>query len=105
MRQQYKADFVIADPKNYAAKVGKSEVLQVANYLKPHGAGSFAIIICRIGANSGAWHTIRELWTQDGKMIIVLQDEDMLQMLTHKAFGGDPVEMIMQKIEDFRLSM
>jgi hypothetical protein len=105
LRQQYKADFVIFDPKNYTAKVGKSEVLQIANYLKSHGAGSFAIIVCRIGANSSAWHTIREQWTQNRKMIIVLQDEDVLQMLTNKAFGGDPVEMIMQKIEDFRLSM
>jgi hypothetical protein len=105
LRQQYRADFVIVDTKNYTAEVGKSEVLQIANYLKPEGAGLFAIIVCRVGADSGAWHTIKERWTRSKQMIIVLQDEDMLQMLAHKAFGGDPVEMIMQKIEDFRLSI
>jgi hypothetical protein len=105
LRQQYRADFIVIDTKNYTEEVGKSEVLQIANYLKPYGAGLLAIIVCRVGANSAASHTIREQWTQHNKMIIILRDEDLLQMLTHKAFGGDPVEMIMQKIEDFRLSM
>jgi hypothetical protein len=103
LRQQYRADFV--DAKNYTVEIGKNAVPQVANYLKPHGVGLFAIIICRVAADSAALNTVREQWAQHNKMLIILQDTDILQMLTHKASGGDPVEMTMQRIKDFRLSM
>jgi hypothetical protein len=38
-------------------------------------------------------------------MIIIIQDSDMQQMLKHMVSGGDPAELIEQKIEDFRLSI
>ena len=42
-------------------------------------------------------------WVQHNKLIIGLDDEDVRQMITTKAAGGDPAELIRQKIEDFRL--
>ncbi|QOV37282.1 hypothetical protein IM697_02135 [Streptomyces ferrugineus] len=105
LRKEYRADYIVVDPKNYAGKVGKERVLQVANYLQRHGTGLFGIIVCRNGADRAAQLTIREQWILHDKMIIVLQDADLLQMLTDKSFGNDPVELIRQKIEDFRLGI
>lgn len=39
------------------------------------------------------------------KLIVVLEDDDLVQMLTTKDRGGDPEELIQQKIEDFRLGI
>ncbi|MFB7324613.1 hypothetical protein [Streptomyces sp. NPDC056190] len=105
LRKEYHADYIVVDPKNYAGKVGKERVLQVANYLQRHGTGLFGIMVCRNGADRAAQLTIREQWILHDKMIIVLKDDDLLQMLTDKAFGNDPVELIRQKIEDFRLGI
>ncbi|MFF8641707.1 hypothetical protein [Streptomyces sp. NPDC015345] len=105
LRKEYRADYIVVDPKNYAGKIGKERVLQVANYLQRHGTGLFGIIVCRNGADRSALHTIREQWILHDKMIIILQDADLLQMLTDKSFGNDPVELIRQKIEDFRLGV
>lgn len=106
LRQKYEADYVVIDAKNYTRKVNKSEVLQIANYLKPHGAGLFGLIISRKGGDSsGCEHTLREQWLVHKKMILVLDDEDVKAMLVAKLDGRKPEEIMGQKIEYFRLSM
>ena len=36
--------------------------------------------------------------------IVILDDSDVKQMLAIRSLGGDPADLIRQKIEDFRLS-
>ncbi len=103
MRSEYRADYVVIDAKNYTKGIKKDEVLQIANYLSRHGAGLFAIIITRNAPEESALYTIREQWICHNKMIVALQDSDILQMLTDASFGNDPSEVLRQKIEDFRL--
>jgi hypothetical protein len=106
MRQKYEADYVVVDAKNYTGKVKKQDVLQLANYLKSHGAGLFGLIITRKGGdNFGCEHTLREQWLIHRKLIVVLDDEDVKAMLMAKSDGRRPEEVLAGKIERFRLSM
>ena len=74
--------------------------------LKSHGAGLFGLIISRVGGDaSGCEHTLREQWLVHRKLILVLDDEDMKEMLIAKSDGRAPEEILGQKIEHFRLSM
>jgi len=106
MRDKYGADYIVVDAKNYSRKIKKTEVLQLANYLKDHGAGLFGMIVCRHGGDSsGCEHTIREQWMVHRKLIIVLDDEDIENMLLAKSDGNPPEDVVSRKIEQFRLSM
>jgi HNH endonuclease len=105
LRTTYQADYIIVDAKNYKNDVEKKEALQIANYLKPHGAGLFGLIFCRSSIDNGCECTLREQWTMHKKLIIVVSDSDVKQMLLNKSSNGPPEEIIKQKIEDFRLSM
>ncbi|QSA99942.1 hypothetical protein JWZ98_14775 [Methylomonas sp. EFPC1] len=105
LRIKYSADYIVVDAKNYKGAISKNQVLQIANYLKTHGAGMFAIIVTRAGANKSADLTIREQWMANKKMILVLNDEDIKAMLLAKSVGGEPEKVIGQTIERFRLSM
>lgn len=106
MRDKYEADYIVVDAKNYTRKVKKAEVLQIANYLKSHGAGLFGVIVCREGGDSaGCEHTLREQWLIHRKLIIVLDDDDVEAMLIAKSDGRSPEEVIGRKIEQFRLAM
>ncbi len=105
LRIKYLADYIVVDAKNYKGAISKNQVLQIANYLKTHGAGMFAIIVTRAGANKSADLTIREQWMANKKMILVLNDEDIKVMLLAKSAGGEPEKVIGQAIERFRLSM
>lgn len=106
MREKYEADYVVVDAKNYAGSVPKSAVLQIANYLKSHGAGLFGLIVSRIGGDAaGCEHTLREQWLVHRKLILVLDDDDVKEMLVARSDGRPPEEIVSRKIESFRLSM
>lgn len=47
----------------------------------------------------------REQWAQHSKMIIGMDDDDVLQMIATKQAGGEQTDMVRQKVEDFRLRM
>lgn len=105
VRNRYAADFIVVDAKNYTEQIGKSEALQVLNYLKLHGAGHLGLIVTRKGADNACMAVIREQWTIGGKIIVVLSDEHVERMLRAKEACGPPEDVIRQLIEDFRLSM
>ena len=105
LRQAYKADYIVIDAKNRKKAIGKRDVLQIANYLKPRGAGMFAVIASRTGAGPAGLATIREQWMGNGKMIVSLQDENVEEMLMGASTGGDATKVIGRLVEEFRLSM
>lgn len=105
LRDKYWADYIVIDAKNYTNPVSKTQALQLANYLSTHGPGRFGILTTRKGANRSSKITCREQWILHNKLILVLDDDDLIQMLTSKDAGGDPAELIQQKIEDFRLGI
>jgi hypothetical protein len=104
MRSLYQAHFVVVDAKNWNDPIDKGEVLKIANYLQSHGVGRFGIIMSRKGGDSGADIAWREHWRSDQKMIVILNDVEVEQMLAVRRSGGDPALLVRQKIEDFRLS-
>ena len=103
MRDHYDADYVVVEVKNLRKGPGKNEILQVANYLNPHGTGLFALMLSRHLMDDTARWMCREQWAQNSKMIVSLDDDDVRQMITTKQAGGEPTDMVRQKIEDFRL--
>ncbi|TQS43147.1 hypothetical protein [Cryptosporangium phraense] len=105
MREHYRADFLVVDAKNFCGYVKKEHILQIANYLSVHKTGLFAFILTRNSADKGAMHTCREQWMLHGKMILVFNDDDLMQMLENRKHGQDPAMVIRQKLEDFRLGV
>lgn len=102
---RYTADYIVVDAKNYQKNITKGEVLQIANYLKEHGPGLFGIIITRNGVSESAFYTLKEVWAIHKKMLIILLDNDIEQMLLEKLANREPENIVRQKIEDFRLSI
>ena len=106
IRQRYHADFIVVDAKNYSKKIGKNCVLQMSNYLKSHGTGLFGIIVSRKGGDlKGCAQTIREHWLLHHKLILVLDDEDIKEMLNAKISNNCPEDVLTKKIQDFRLTI
>ena len=105
LRNRYGADYIVIDAKNSGKYINKADVLQIANYLKEDGIGLFGIIVSRKGTNSASEYAVREMWRYEGKMIVVLNDTDVEEMLLAKKRGADPAQVILKKIEDFRLSI
>jgi hypothetical protein len=105
MRIHYHADFVVADAKNFTYAIPKDEVLKIANYLTRHGTGLVGLLLTRSGLRRSAKWTCREQWLLHDKLIVGFDDEDYRQMLLTKRAGGDPSDLVRQRIEDFRLQI
>ena len=63
------------------------------------------MIVCRRGEGLACWSTRREKWAIEKKVVVVLSDFDVEQMLLAKLSGTEPEHIIRQIIEDFRLDM
>lgn len=105
LRDRYCADYIVVDAKNSGKVISKDDVLQIGHYLKRDGTGLFGIIIARKGVGQAAEYSLREMWLYENKMIIVLNDDDIEQMLLEKKNANDPAKILLKKIEDFRLSV
>jgi hypothetical protein len=75
------------------------------HYLKPYGCGMFGILCCRRGTANGALHAIREQWIGGSKLIVVLSDETLLDMIQRKSSGLIPEELLRHQIARFRKSL
>ena len=102
IRERYKAEFIPVDAKNSSEPVGKDDILQVSHYLKEKGLGLFGLIFSRIGLNDAAMIHLKDIWQNENKMIVVLNDNDVEQMLLNKQNGYDPARLIIERIQEFR---
>jgi hypothetical protein len=105
LRLEYSAHYIVIDAKNHRGNVKKDSILQVANYLKTYGTGLFGLIVCRNGCDRSSTHLLREAWIVDRKLIIILTDYDLKEMLIAKSSRAQPETIIRQRIEDFRLGL
>lgn len=105
IRDVYKGDYIVVDAKNFSNNIEKRSIIDIAHYLKPYGCGMFGIILTRVGTSKAAEHAIKEQWIGNGKMIVVLNDEDLLEMLRLKQTNGKPEEIIKMKIANFRMKL
>lgn len=101
----YRAEYIVVDAKNYCKGISKAHVLQLANYLSEAGTGLLGIIVTRKDEGGAALVTRREQWLIHRKMIIVIADVDLHQMLDNRGAGLDAEELLRQKIQDFRLAV
>lgn len=104
-RVAYSAHYVVVDAKNHEEPLDKRPVLDIAHYLKPYGCGLFGILVCRRGASDAGLHAIREQWIGAQKMIVVISDEQLLEMLRVKGEAGSPEELIRASIATFRMAL
>jgi HJR/Mrr/RecB family endonuclease len=105
IREIYQGHYIVVDAKNYSKKLAKRPIIDITHYLKPYGCGMFGIIVCRMGSGGASDHAIKEQWIGNKKMIVVLSDEDLIEMLLLKKNGNNPVEIIKRKVANFRMTL
>ena len=104
LRTRYNADYVAVDSKN-SVSINKAEVVLTAHYLKPYGLGMLAFVAFRGDAKVSARHAVREQWVGNGKLIVLVNDKDMLAMIKLRAEGAAAEDHIRRAIADFRKSL
>lgn len=97
--------YIIFEFKNYEDKIGQGEVLTTEKYLHKTALRTVAFMVSRKGASSNAIKFAEGAMREHGKLIIVLEDDELCQMLSMKEQGDDPSEYLFEKVDDFLMSL
>lgn len=97
------ARLVLFEFKNYdVEEIGKDETNQTRNYLtKP--MGKLAIMCCNRTPNESAHIKRNTIYSEEGKVILFVTTQQLIEMLFIKERGEDPSDLIIDMIERFYL--
>lgn len=104
---QMKHDSVglVAECKDYTDQIDGNDVVITAKYLHERRSGNFGILLCRENPSVGAIKEAGRIWRESGKLIVMLTDEDLIDMIKLKENKDEPEKIIERKIFDFRTSL
>ena len=98
---ELKARLVLVEFKNYDFQaLGKDEVDQTRNYLtEPYG--KLGLICCRKAPCHEALLRRNQVYTQEKKVILFINEQNLCEMLRMKERNEDPAKLIVEMIELF----
>ncbi len=90
---------VLFDVKNYGNEVSYTEITSTLRYLKNKAFGNFMIIVSRRGIKD--WEEVIEDYGGEGKVILFLDDNDLVAMIDKKKKGERASSIIEEKYYNF----
>ena len=103
LRDEFEANFLLCEFKNYTDGFGKDEVNQTRNYLKKT-VGRIAIIFSRIAPSESALKMRNSVFAEENKVILFFDDKRLVELLKLRGAQQDPLDLVQDAIEDFYLS-
>lgn len=97
--------YVIIEFKNYKDKIKQGQVLTTEKYLLETALRKVAIICTRKGADTNAIKATQGAMREQGKLMIVIDDNFLCQMLKDKQTGNDPSDRLFDEADNFLLSL
>ena len=99
MAQDFRCRYVVFEFKNYSDEISQNQIYTTEKYLYPNALRSVAIIIARNGHDSGAHRAIQSAVRESGKVILVLNLEDLIKLLKAKDGGLEPSDLLVDHID------
>lgn len=103
--EQLKSNYLLIEFKNYSDEISQGEVLTTEKYLFENAFRKVALIFCRKGANHSAMEMCMGAMRESGRLILVLNDQDVVEMILSKENGSDPSDYLHQKVDDFLMKL
>ncbi|MDD0998475.1 restriction endonuclease [Pseudomonas sp. TNT2022 ID1044] len=103
--QHLQSRYIIFEFKNYEEPIRQGQVLTTEKYLLEKGLRRVAIMLTRKGAHASATKMAQGAMRESGKLIIVLDDDQIIKMLHMKEKGSDPTDLLFELTDNFLLSL
>jgi hypothetical protein len=97
--------YILFEFKNYKNKIKQGEILTTEKYLLEKGLRKVAIILSRSGADAGAIKMTQGAMRESGKLMLVLDDDMLCDMLHKKENGEDPTDLLFDATDKFLLGL
>jgi hypothetical protein len=96
---------VIVDCKNYSHELKENEIVIASKYLGKKKLTKLGLLVTRAGLSEGGKKGQKERWEQEDKLLICLNDQDLIKMLELKEKEDEPWKVIDKGIVDFLKSL
>lgn len=97
--------YVLFEFKNYSEKIKQGQILTTEKYLFERALRRVAIIFTRAGADPHAMSMAQGAMREHGKLMLVVDDEKVYDMLHMKERGEDPTDHLFDLADEFLLSL
>lgn len=97
--------YVLFEFKNYSGKIKQGQILTTEKYLLERGLRRMAIIFTRAGADSHAIAMTQGAMREHGKLMLIVNDDKLCEMLLMKECGEDPTDGLFELADNFLLSL
>ncbi|WP_217606628.1 hypothetical protein [Chitinophaga sp. GbtcB8] len=103
--ESFSSRYVLFEMKNYSDPIPAGQIYTTERYLYPKALRGTAIIVTRNGAESGAITATKGALRENGKLILIINQEDLEIMLTKKDAGDSPNDHLSNKLDDHLISL
>lgn len=106
IKRYFNTKYIVFEFKNYTEKITQQEIYTTEKYLYEKALRKVAIIISRIGADDHAQQAVKGTLRENGKLILCLSDNSLLEMIDIKASGEqEPAEFLSTILDDLLLHL
>ena len=101
----FNSKYVIFEYKNYKDQITQREIYTTDRYLYKKALRCVAIIISCNGADNNAQRAIRGTLRENGKLIISLDNKELIKMLQVKDSKGIPSDYLYDKLDEMLIDL
>ena len=105
LERYFSSKYVIFEFKNYEEHISQREIYTTEKYLYAKALRSVAIIIAANGVDKNAYWASKGCLRENGKLIILLDAEDLIKMNQMKLDQEDPADYLLGKLDDLLLEL
>ena len=103
---QLKSQYIVFEFKNYKDEIKQDQITSTEKYLFENALRKVAIIISRKGASESAIKMRDGAMRENGKMILIIKDDDLIKMMEDTVNGNQSAgEYIYNLIDDMLLKL
>lgn len=101
----FRSRFVLFEFKNYCDSIGQNEVYLTERYLFEKGLRSVGFIVTRSECGESARNAAKGALREHGKLILILSDDDLIDMLRMKDRNQSPSDHLANILDDWLIKL
>jgi hypothetical protein len=105
IKQGFHSRYVVFEFKNYEDEVNQTQIYTTEKYLFRLALRNVSFLVTRKGVSENADKAINGVLRESGKLIVPLDDYDLITMLKLKSGGELPEDYLFEKVDDMLLSL
>ncbi|HLO96054.1 MAG TPA: restriction endonuclease [Burkholderiaceae bacterium] len=97
--------FMVAEFKNYTESIRQREVESIQQYLYSKAMRMFGVLCSRNLPSESALLARRRAWVEADKLILLLSDEELKDLVRAKSYGEKPTDVLDAQLGEFFLKL